>query len=110
MAPKNKKIKMAPKFVWKKKIQDNDNKFVTELLQKTVKADIYLDFSKEDLSLSLNRSKQHLEQEHWKWNVNICPKTVKLNKKSNDELEKLIRKIEREREQAKLKNILNKKK
>ena len=73
-----------PKFVWKKK-----------KLQKTVKADINLDLSKENLVL--NRSKQHLEQEHCKWHVNICPKTVKLNQEIKDELKKLIRKIKIER-------------
>ena len=88
-----------PKFVWKKKklqktVKADISKAIT-VLQKTVKADINLDISKENLVL--NRSKQHLEQEHCKWHVNICPKTDKLNQEIKDELKKLIRKIKIER-------------
>jgi hypothetical protein len=84
----------STKFVWKKK-KSQDLTNVITVLQKTVKPDIYLDLSEE--SLVLNRSKQHLEQEHCKWHVNICPKTVQKNKKFNDLKWKLIRKIRKER-------------
>lgn len=84
----------STKFVWKKK-KSQDLTNVITVLQKTVKPDIYLDLSEE--SLVLNRSKQHLEQEHCKWHVNICPKAVQKNKKFNDLKWKLIRKIRKER-------------
>lgn len=84
----------STKFVWKKK-ESQDLTNVITVLQKTVKPDIYLDLSEE--SLVLNRSKQHLEQEHCKWHVNICPKTVQFNKELNDLKKKLIRKIQMER-------------
>lgn len=86
---------MTPtKFVWKKKKLQDPTKAIT-VLQKTVKADTYLDLSEENLVL--NRSKQHLEQEHCKWHVNICPETVQLNKEIEDRRKERIRKIKMER-------------
>jgi hypothetical protein len=87
---------MTPtKFVWKKK-ESQDLTNVITVLQKTVKPDIYLDLSGE--SLVLNRSKQHLEQEHCKWHVHS---PNKLNEKRQIELWKKIRKVQRERGEIK---------
>ena len=89
------------KFVWKKKIQDN-NKFITELLQKTVKPDINLDISNENFLYPLNRCEQHFKQEHNKWFVYRDQEAIRLNKIKRKQL---IEQLKYKREQAKLKNI-----
>ena len=98
------------KFVWKKKMQDN-NKSIMKLLQKTVKPDINLDISNENLSYPLNRSEQYFKQEHHKWIIYRNPEIIRLNKiKKKQLVEQREKRLEKElqkykREQAKLKNI-----